>query len=134
MKYTKLQANISCRAFLKLIEELESRINAGTQRPCFMTELIASNDEEKFTREEIAFIAGTLIEAGTDTTRTSMLSLIAGTAMYPDWVERARKELDAVCGPNAERLPTFEDMDKLPMIKAAVKESVRWRYVTRYTY
>ncbi|KAL1879645.1 hypothetical protein Plec18167_004107 [Paecilomyces lecythidis] len=115
------------KAFLKLIEELESRINAGTQRPCFMTELIASNDEEKFTREEIAFIAGTLIEAGTDTTRTSMLSLIAGTAMYPEWVERARKELDAVCGPNAERLPTFEDMNKLPMIKAAVKESVRWR-------
>jgi cytochrome P450 len=113
---------------MKLVDELETRTKAGVQKPCFMTELLASNDEEKFTPEEIAFIAGTLIEAVTDTTRTSMLGLIAGTAMYPDWVERARKELDAVCGSNAERLPTFDDMQKLPMIKAALKESVRWRY------
>jgi cytochrome P450 len=92
-----------------------------------MTELIHSNEEEKFSSDEIAFIAGTLIEAGTDTTRTSLLSLIAGTAMYPDWTKRAREELDVVCGANAERLPSFEDYDKLPMIKAAIKEAVRWR-------
>lgn len=91
-----------------------------------MTEFL-SNNKESFTRKEIAFMAGTLIEAGTDTTRTSMLGVIAGTAMYPDWVTRARKELDAVCGSNAERLPAFDDIDRLPRIKAAIKEAIRWR-------
>ena len=92
-----------------------------------MTKLLESNDKEHFSAEEIAYIAGTLIEAGTDTTKMSMIELIAGTAMYPDWIERARKELDAVCGANAERLPQFDDSDRLPMIKAAVKEALRWR-------
>jgi len=58
-----------------------------------------------------------------------MVSGIAAAAMYPNWVERARKELDEVCGSNAERLPTFEDLDKLPYIQAVAKEATRWRYV-----
>lgn len=68
-----------------------------------------------------------MMEAGSDTTRMTMNQVIAGAALFPDWVERARKELDAVCGPNAERLPDFADLDSLPLIKAAVKESLRWR-------
>ncbi|VUC32969.1 unnamed protein product [Clonostachys rosea] len=112
--------------FQRPIDELRLRIQGGTQKPCFMTEFLASN-AHSFSAEEVAFIGGTLIEAGTDTTRTSLLGLIAGTAMYPQWIHRARKELDSVCGPNAERLPTFDDRQDLPMIQAAVKESVRWR-------
>lgn len=92
-----------------------------------MTELLESSAKEDFTAEEIAYIAGTLIEAGTDTTRMSLLELIAGTAMYPEWIARARAELDSVCGHNADRLPEFDDRDRLPMVKAAIKEAVRWR-------
>ena len=113
--------------FSKLIDDLETRVRRGTQRPCFMTELFDLKNQESFTPEEIAFIAGTLIEAGTDTTRTSLLGLIAGTAMYPGWIERAREELDHACGHNAERLPSFDDYYQLPMIRAAIKEAVRWR-------
>lgn len=116
--------------FRGLLDELERRQKAGTQKPCFMTELLDSESKDKnFTRDEIAFIAVTLLEAGSDTTRNSLLETVAGTAMYPDWIERARAELDEVCGKNAERLPTFDDIDRLPMIRASVKETVRWRYV-----
>lgn len=69
------------------------------------------------------------MEAGSGTTRMTMNQVIAGAVLFPEWVERARKELDAVCGPNAERLPSFADLDSLPLIKAAVKESMRWKYV-----
>ena len=51
--------------------------------------------------------------------------MVAGAATYPDWVAKAREELDAVCGKNAERLPQWSDYDKLPYITAAVKESFR---------
>lgn len=70
-----------------------------------------------------------MMEAGSDTTRMTMNQVIAAAALFPDWVKRARKELDAVCGLNAERLPDFTDLDSLPLIKAAVKESLRWKYV-----
>lgn len=91
-----------------------------------MTELLASK-ENHFTRDETAFIAVTLLEAGSDTTRNSMLEAVAGSAMYPEWIPRARAQLDEVCGKNAERLPTFDDIERLPLLVAAAKEAVRWR-------
>ncbi|KAF2195947.1 cytochrome P450 [Delitschia confertaspora ATCC 74209] len=72
---------------------------------------------------------GTLMEAGTDTTRISIAQGIAAAVAYPDWVARAREELDAVCGYNAERLPGFDDRSQLPYITAVVKEIFRWRPV-----
>lgn len=119
------------RAFIELLEDLERRQSSGVQKPCFMTELLASK-EANFTREEIAFIAVTLLEAGSDTTRNTLLEVVAGAAMYPDWIARARAELDKVCGENAQRLPTFDDMERLPMIRAAVKEAIRWRYASSH--
>jgi cytochrome P450 len=52
--------------------------------------------------------------------------MLAGAIAHPDWTERARAELDRVCG-NAQRLPTFADKDQLPYIQAVVKETLRWR-------
>ena len=66
------------------------------------------------------------MEAGSDTTRVSLGQMIAGAATYPDWVVRAREQLDAVCGKNAERLPEWSDQEKLPYITAVVKESFRY--------
>ncbi|KAI7788078.1 Cytochrome P450-like protein 60 [Diaporthe eres] len=108
------------------LDELEQRRWEGTHKPCFASELLDSGAQVEFTRDQLLYILGTLMEAGSDTTRMSMNQVIAGAALFPDWVGRARKELDAVCGSNAERLPGFADLDSLPWIKAAVKESLRW--------
>lgn len=67
------------------------------------------------------------MEAGSDTSKVSICQIIAGACTYPDWVARARAQLDAVCGANGERLPTFEDREALPYITAVVKEGFRWR-------
>ena len=73
------------------------------------------------------FALGTLIEAGSDTSRATIGQIIAAAATYPDWVQRAREQLDAVCGSSAERLPTFDDRARLPYITAVTKEGMRWR-------
>jgi len=46
-------------------------------------------------------------------------------AADPSFLTRARRDLDAVLG-EAGRLPTFEDMERLPIISACVKEVLRW--------
>lgn len=71
-------------------------------------------------------IFSTLLEAGSDTSRTAMTQLLAAAAAYPEWVVTARKHLDEVCG-DAERLPSLADRERLPYITAAVKEALRWR-------
>lgn len=43
--------------------------------------------------------------------------------LYPAAQRRAQSELDRVCG---DRLPTIDDWDGLPYVRASVKESLRW--------
>ncbi|KAH0438512.1 cytochrome P450 [Colletotrichum camelliae] len=109
------------------LDQLRERRAQGKQRDCFMTEFLEKQHDSDFTEDEFLFMAGALMEAGTDTTRASLDQCVAAAALWPDWVERARKELDDVCGAHAERLPTAQDMSNLPIIKGAVKESVRWK-------
>lgn len=44
---------------------------------------------------------------------------------YPDVMRKAQAELDKVVGP--ERVPGFEDRDRLPYLKALINEILRWR-------
>lgn len=99
----------------------------GIQKPCFMTEFLDNNKDGEFTTEDCYFMAGTLIEAGSDTTRIILMEIIAAAVLYPDWVERAQQQLDSVCGSKAERLPGFEDLPQLPLIKGVIKEGMRWK-------
>jgi cytochrome P450 len=46
---------------------------------------------------------------------------------FPEVLEAAQEELDWVVGP--DRLPTFDDEERLPYIRAMVKETLRWRPV-----
>jgi cytochrome P450 len=45
-------------------------------------------------------------------------------AMHPEIQKRAREELDTVVG--SDRLPTFEDYESLPYIRAIIMECSRW--------
>lgn len=44
---------------------------------------------------------------------------------YPDIMRKAQRDIDEVVG--RERPPTFDDMPRLPYIRAIVKETLRWR-------
>ena len=46
---------------------------------------------------------------------------------HPEVQKKAQAELDEVVGHH--RLPTFADYERLPYIRAVVKESLRWQCV-----
>lgn len=117
--------------------QLLAEIKDGTAKECFATHLYENRVEYGLNDHETMF-AGTssvvtilmavlnAIEGGSDTTRATLNLFTAAMATHPDFVERARKELDAVCG-DAGRLPTFEDQARLPLVTAAIKETLRWK-------
>ncbi len=53
-----------------------------------------------------------------------MATFILAMKLYPDVQRKAQAELDEVIGKN--RLPDFNDRDRLPFIEAIVKETLRW--------
>lgn len=115
------------RNFAEEFEGLAERQRQGKAVTCFMTEFQRLGRDKLIDYENMIFLGGSLVEAGSDTTRVALNQLVAATALFPETVARARVELDKVCGANAERLPVASDLVNLPYIKAAAKEVLRWK-------
>lgn len=71
----------------------------------------------------LAYTAGTILEAGSDTTATAILTFVLLMLSYPHVLKRAREEIDSVVG--EDQMPTFDDEEKLPYIVACVQEMLR---------
>ncbi|KAK4937424.1 hypothetical protein LTR10_021961 [Elasticomyces elasticus] len=99
--------------WLGLWSTLKSQMAKGIHTGCF-AEKFMENDYPKMgiSENQAAYVAGTMIEAG------------SGLVAFPETVQKAHEELDRVVG---DRMPTFEDFDRLPYIRAMVKEVLRWR-------
>jgi hypothetical protein len=92
--------------------------------------------------KESAWLAGSLYAAGSETVSGLPLHLMLSTyfllsktaatlswfllamMVYPDVQKKAQAELDEVVGRG--QLPTFAHYEKLPYIRALVKETLRW--------
>jgi len=108
-----------------LYKSFQKDVERGIQKDCFATKFFPVADDLGFSQDQQMFVIGTLIEAASDTTRNSNHILMAHAAHDPSWVKVVRAQLDEVCGHNAERLPNFDDWDKLPLIHATIKEGLR---------
>lgn len=59
-----------------------------------------------------------------------MEAFLLAMALYPEVQAKAHTELDKVVGPS--RLPDFDDIPRLPYIRAIVMETSRWMPVTPF--
>ncbi|OJD35711.1 cytochrome p450 [Diplodia corticola] len=106
-------------------------VASGTANPCFCVDMArrqarpATEDGGGgFSDDLAAYMAGTLFEAGSDTTSSTLYGFVQGALLYPACQRRAQRELDAVVGDG--RLPTLDDVPRLPYVVACVKEAMRW--------
>lgn len=60
------------------------------------------------------------MEAGSDTTASTLLSFLLAMIKYPESLRRAQEEVDGLCG--AERSPRSDDLNELPYLKACMIE------------
>lgn len=60
------------------------------------------------------------MEAGSDTTASTLLNFILALTKYPRVLKQAQEEIDKACGNG--RSPTVEDLDNLPYLSACVSE------------
>ncbi|KAH7134296.1 cytochrome P450 [Dactylonectria macrodidyma] len=96
----------------------------GTGLPCFCDDIYRTQLAEKFSDDAAGYMSGSLLEAGSDTTASTLYGFILAMLIWPEIQKRGQDEVDRVVGP--DRLPTMEDYDQLPYIRCCIKESLRW--------
>lgn len=108
--------------YLGLLEGTKARVSRGNYINCFMDRLLSKEEREKhqLDDEHLAYVGGVMMEAGSDSTSSTLLSFVLAMVTHPDILKKARAEVDAVCGET--RSPTFEDIPNLPYIRACVYE------------
>ncbi|EKG13898.1 Cytochrome P450 [Macrophomina phaseolina MS6] len=99
-------------------------VESGTARPCFCVDMARRQRTAHFSDDLAAYTAGTLFEAGSDTTSSTLYGFVQAILLYPATQRAAQAQLDAIVGPT--RLPTLDDAPRLPYVVACVKEAMRW--------
>ncbi|KAJ7639211.1 cytochrome P450 [Roridomyces roridus] len=118
-------------AYRKYEDDMYNRLfeNALTGKGAGMNTWTAAFAEDKPEGDQRQLMKNFTL-AAVETSTSTMQIFVLAYLLYPDWIARARKEIDSVVGPN--RLPTFKDRPRLPFVDALVRETLRWRPAARF--
>ncbi|KAF8885930.1 cytochrome P450 [Mucidula mucida] len=111
--------------YLSLMNEVRDKMKDGNAKPCMATYGLARQEEFGLNDLEAAYTLSASWAAGVGTTATTVEIFLMAMLLYPEVMKKAQAEIDFVVG--RERMPGFQDQDKLPYIQALVKETTRWR-------
>jgi len=114
--------------FEGMVQQAKGRIASGEAGPCLAQYLLENQQALKLSDVELAYLAGAMFGAGSDTTAPAISIMIMAAACFPEAQARVQDELDAVIG--RHQAPTFSDRPSLPQVSAFVLECLRWRTVT----
>lgn len=110
--------------WLKAKDEFQT----GLIQPCFCVGMAEAQEADGFSDDQAAYISGTLLEAGSDTTSSTLYAFVQAMLLFPEVQQKAQRELDRVIGP--DRMPTMDDEPELQYIRACMKETLRWMPTT----
>lgn len=79
---------------------------------------------EEISEEEGAFVVGQMAIAGALTMSSPLQTYILAMCLYPKWQLRVQEEIDRVVG---DRMPELGDSPEMPVLRAVIKECMRWR-------
>ncbi|KAG1798552.1 cytochrome P450 [Suillus plorans] len=97
-------------------------------RPSFARFILEHKKQYQLEDKDLAYIAGAMFGAGSDTTSSAITIMMMAAATHTDAQARVQEELDNVVG--RTRLPNFDDQEMLPQVTAFMLESLRWRPVS----
>lgn len=117
-------------AFCEAQQDVIERYNAGTAEGSWTKlwlEKAPGLEKGGLSQVEAAHAVGSNALVAIVTIGSPLHSFFAACCHYPSWLPRLQEELDRVCG---DRLPTMQDLPRLPVLRACVKETLRWRQPT----
>lgn len=105
--------------YFQLMGETKERMSKGSTG-CFMEKLFHNQEKSGLDEEHVAYIGGILMEAGSDTTSSTLLSFLLGIMKNTEALRQAQEDVDRCCG--EDRSPAPDDLGSLPYIEACMNE------------
>ncbi|KAE9399136.1 cytochrome P450 [Gymnopus androsaceus JB14] len=105
---------------------VKKQLSEGIAEDSFTAKWLKQNisPEEEF---DLKIASSSMFGAGSETTAVTIYVFFLAMAMFPEAQKRAQAELNSVTG--QDRLPSFEDRDRLPYVEAVCKEVMRYHAV-----
>ncbi|KAI5922679.1 cytochrome P450 [Camillea tinctor] len=103
--------------------DTKKRLHEGTAKPCFCVDIVRAQEKDGLSDLLCGYTSGSMLEAGSDTTASTLIGFVQAITIFPEVVKAAQEELDRVCG---NRMPDLNDLPDLPYIRGCMKESMRW--------
>jgi cytochrome P450 len=122
------------KLYFQLLNETKDSMRAGQSTGGFMEQLILNQEKSGLDNERVAYSAGVLLEAGSDTTSSTILSFLLGLLQNQEALGKAQADVDRLCG--TSRSPSPDDIMSLPYIEACmneVRDGFRSEYFNRLT-
>ncbi|KAH8089922.1 cytochrome P450 [Cristinia sonorae] len=112
--------------FTNLYEDAKrkSRLDKSLYQPSISSLLF---EKQELDDKAAAWTLGSLFSAGAFTTAAIHQVFVLAMILHPQVMCKAQAEIDRVVGKN--RMPNAGDRDKLPYIRAVMRETIRWRSV-----
>jgi cytochrome P450 len=117
--------SLEWRLFSKPREIVKQNFDAGKLKASQAATLFSKG--KSFDRKEATYVMGSLTTISIITITSPLRSFVLAMVLHPPWQDAARKEIDRVCG---DKMPTLSDSPSLPILRAIIKETLRWRPVT----
>lgn len=92
-----------------------------------MDRLLDQQKANDLTTHQVTLLAGVATKGGSDTSASVLASFVQAMVTWPEIQRTAQAEIDAVVP--EDRVPDFDDYEKLPYIAQIIKEAHRWRPV-----
>lgn len=109
------------------VEFVQRMMDECQAEPSFTRTFLQTKGNENLTASAVAdatHVVGIMAIAGALTIGSPIQSYILAMCHYPQWQARLQQEIDStLCG----RCPEWQDREKLPLLRAVVKEVLRWR-------
>ncbi|KAK1777554.1 cytochrome P450 [Copromyces sp. CBS 386.78] len=130
----KARHDLEDKQFKSNVGFVRRMMDVGRAEPSFIRTFLeeqgvdctkAKADEEKAKEaDEAMHVVGLMAIAGALTIGSPIQSYILAMCHYPEWQAKLQEEIDTQL---AGRCPMWEDREKLPLLRAVVKEVIRWR-------
>ncbi|KAK3208976.1 hypothetical protein GRF29_69g348557 [Pseudopithomyces chartarum] len=101
------------------------RVEKGKQRTCYTRTYLETAEKTALSGDyEASSVIGMMALVGIFTVAGPLYYFLVSMVHHPEWQKKCQEEIDAVCG---QRPPTLADMPSLPVLRACIKETMRWR-------